>query len=158
MLNAMFSAVTLFYTLCAVLQELGVIQRDYTSEYFNMSGLSFSQIYIGYTMQWRYIQECITLIVCLCSDVRLAASHLPPVQLAVDIIAKLMENLSFRDSVGRSVTDLKQLVQQCLSTRETMALPDLVSGLLLTPGLGRYVTHLVPYCKSLYTSMPDLIP
>ena len=95
--------------------------------------------------------------VCLCSDVRLAASRLPPVQLAVDDIAKLMENLSFRDSVGRSVTDLKQLVQRCLSTRETMALQDLVSGLLLTPGLGRYVTHLVPYCKSLLNSGPDLV-
>ena len=96
------------------------------------------------------------MCVCLCSDVRLAASRLPPVQLAVDDIAKLMENLSFRDGVGRSVTDLKQLVQQCLSTRETMALPDLVLGLLLTPGLGRYVTHLVPYCKSLLNSVSDL--
>ena len=95
--------------------------------------------------------------VCLCSDVRLAASRLPPVQLALDDIAKLMENLSFRDSVGRSVTDLKQLVQQYLSTTETMAVQDLVSGLLLTPDLGRYVTHLVPYCKSLLNSGPDVV-
>ena len=72
------SAVTLFYTLCAVLQELGVIQRDYTSEYFNMSGLSFSQIYIRYTMQWWYIRwyntDCLSVFRCEAGSQSLATS------------------------------------------------------------------------------------
>ena len=75
--------------------------------------------------------------------------RLPSVPLTDDRAARLRVALALksRTYVKGTVTDLKDIVQQCISEKQNFSISDLVLGLLLTLHLGRCVTLLLPYCK-----------
>ena len=81
------------------------------------------------------------------SDVKIAIRYLPSAQLSAAVVAQLIDHLSLRDAVRSTAINLHHLAQCCLSARSTLSLQDMVSALLLTPSLGRYVTYLTPHCK-----------
>ena len=83
--------------------------------------------------------------------------RLPSAPLTDDRAARLRAVLALKSRVHvkGTVTDLKDIVEQCISEKQNFNISDLVLGLLLTLHLGRYVMLLLPYCK-LHIAASDL--
>ena len=82
---------------------------------------------------------------------KIELSRVPSVLLPGDVATKLKATFGLGHSAKlSSVVDLKEIVQHCQTLQPKFDIADLVRGLLLTPKLGRYVTYLVPYCKSVF--------
>lgn len=77
-------------------------------------------------------------------DIRKAIQRLPSVQLSEDTASKLKSNLGLH--YGRQMS-LKEIVQKWLSEKKSHTLSELVSILILTPAVGKYVRHLLPHCE-----------
>ena len=65
--------------------------------------------------------------------------------------SQLKSAIGLKDYSRGTTADLKQIVRQGINEKPGFRLSDLVSGLLLTPMLGRYVALLLPYCKFMTT-------
>ena len=74
---------------------------------------------------------------------------------SVALLPQQADQLTHMLHLTGSYTDLKEIVHRSITARVEFF--QLVSALLLTPHLGRYVSLLVPYCKYLllakYTMM-----
>ena len=77
-------------------------------------------------------------------DIRKAIQRLPSVQLSEDTAFRLKSNLGL--SYGWQMS-LREIVQKWLSGKKSHTLSELVSILILTPAVGKYVRHLLPHCE-----------
>ena len=80
------------------------------------------------------------------TDLAIVVQRVPSTALPADDAAILTEELGL-SSYG-PLTDLKKIIQIAFSTR--VVFHKLVSALLLTQNTGRYLSLLLPYCKSFF--------
>ena len=74
-----------------------------------------------------------------------ALLRLPPASLSDDTVSRLQSSLGLTHN--QQYRDLRQIVQQWWSEKQSAPLSELVSALILTPTAGKYVCYLLPHCK-----------
>ena len=79
------------------------------------------------------------------TELAVVLNRVPSVNLAQNDADRLNDELGL--TRYGPTNDLKKMVRLALSTK--VPFTDLVSGLLLTPHTGRYLSLLLPYCESL---------
>ena len=71
--------------------------------------------------------------------------RLPPVQLSSEMTRNLLHNLAPPSKMVSYQMNLKEVLQHCHRYKVSLSLEDIVEALMLTQGLGRYVTSLMPF-------------
>ena len=87
------------------------------------------------------------------TELAVVLNRVPSVNLAQNDADRLNDELGLTRYGPTS--DLKKIVRLALSTK--VPFTDLVSGLLLTPHTGRYLSLLLPYCESLQIYIHTII-
>ena len=80
-------------------------------------------------------------------DISEVIEQLPPVLLSPEITRNLLHNLPSK-MVSHQM-NLKETLQHCHRYNFSLSLENIVEALMLTRGLGRYVTSLMPFRMSL---------
>lgn len=77
--------------------------------------------------------------------------RVPSVEVSAETAGQLHVQLHLNlDNGPTGKANLKELVKYCHTYESPLTLEDLVKALMLTPGLGRYVAKLLPFCKLTY--------
>ena len=74
-------------------------------------------------------------------------NHDLEVPLSVSTATNLLQHLKIdQHSITEGTTNLKSLLEECC--RQQKSLFDVVRAMMVTPGVGRHVSRLLPFCKS----------
>lgn len=82
-------------------------------------------------------------------DMAQVIDRVPSVEVSAETAGQLQLHLNLHNG-PTGETNLKELVKYCHTYESPLTLEDLVRALMLTPGLGRYVAKLLPFCKLTY--------
>ena len=74
-------------------------------------------------------------------------NHDLEVPLSASTATNLLQHLKIdQHSITEGTTNLKSLLEECC--RQQKSLFDVVRAMMVTPGVGRHVSRLLPFCKS----------
>ena len=83
-------------------------------------------------------------------DMAQVIDRVPSVEVSAETADQLQLHLNLPNNGHTGKANLKELVKYCHKYKSPLPLEDLVRALMLTPGLGRFVAKLLPFCKSTY--------
>lgn len=79
-------------------------------------------------------------------------SRVPSIEMFTEMAKEIRHHLHLQSNEP-GTNNLKQIVEYSHQSKSPLNVEDLVRALMLTPGLGRYVSQLLPFCKFLSVFM-----